>query len=71
MARTKDMTVGSPAKLIILFALPIIAGNLFQQMYNLVDTLVVGRIEGVTALAAVSSAGWLDWAVLSLAMGLA
>lgn len=71
MARTKDLTEGSVTKLILLFALPIIAGNLFQQMYNLVDTLVIGRIEGVTALAAVSSAGWLDWAVLSIAMGLA
>ncbi len=71
MSHTKDLTKGSVTKLILLFALPIIAGNLFQQMYNLVDTLVIGRVEGVTALAAVSSAGWLDWAVLSIAMGLA
>lgn len=70
-SRTKDMTQGSPAKLILLFCLPILAGNLFQQFYSLVDTLVVGRVEGVTALAAVSSAGWLDWTVLGLAMGLA
>ena len=69
--RTKDMTVGTPGKLIFLFCLPIIVGNMFQQFYSLVDTLVVGRVEGVTALAAVSSAGWLDWTVLSLAMGLA
>lgn len=70
-SRTKDMTHGNPTKLILLFCLPIIAGNLFQQLYSLVDTLVIGRVEGVTALAAVSSAGWLDWTVLSLAMGLA
>jgi len=70
-ARTKDMTTGNPTKLILLFTLPIIAGNLFQQLYSLVDTLVVGRVEGVTALAAVSSSGWLDWGVLSLAMGFA
>ncbi|MBQ8655408.1 MAG: MATE family efflux transporter [Clostridia bacterium] len=70
-ARTRDMTQGSPLKLILFFALPIIAGNLFQQLYSLVDTLVVGRVEGVAALAAVSSAGWLDWMVLSLAIGLA
>ena len=69
-SRTKDMTVGTPGKLIFTFCLPIIIGNLFQQFYSLVDTLVVGRVEGVTALAAVSSAGWLDWTVLSLAMGL-
>lgn len=68
--RTKDMTVGIPGRLIFTFCLPIIIGNMFQQFYSLVDTLVVGRVEGVTALAAVSSAGWLDWTVLSLAMGL-
>ena len=70
-SRTKDMTQGSPTKLILLFTLPILAGNVFQQLYSLVDTLVVGRVEGVTALAAVSSAGWLDWTMLGLAMGLA
>ena len=68
--RTKDMTVGTPGRLIFTFCLPIIIGNMFQQFYSLVDTLVVGRVEGVTALAAVSSAGWLDWTVLSLAIGL-
>ena len=70
-SRTKDMTVGTPGRLIFTFCLPIIVGNMFQQFYSLVDTLVVGRVEGVTALAAVASAGWLDWCVLSLAMGLA
>ena len=71
MAHTRDMTQGSPTRLILGFCLPIVAGNLFQQFYSLVDTLVVGRVEGVTALAAVSSAGWLDWLVLSIAMGMA
>lgn len=70
-SRTKDMTQGSPARLILLFCLPILAGNIFQQLYSLVDTFVVGRVEGVTALAAVSSAGWLDWTLLGLTMGLA
>ena len=70
-ARTKDMTQGSPLRLILMFSLPIIAGNLFQQFYSLVDTFVIGRVEGVAALAAVSAAGWMDWMVLSLAMGLA
>ncbi|MGN1020597.1 MAG: MATE family efflux transporter [Aristaeellaceae bacterium] len=70
-ARTRDMTKGSPLRLILAFCLPIVAGNLFQQLYSLVDTLVIGRIEGVTALAAVSAAGWLDWTVLSAAIGLA
>lgn len=70
-ARTKDMTRGNPTRLILTFCLPIVAGNLFQQLYSLVDTLVIGQVEGVTALAAVSAAGWLDWLVLGLAMGLA
>ena len=69
--RTKNMTEGNPTKLILLFSLPILAGTIFQQMYNLVDTFVVGRVEGVTALAAVSSTGWLDWTLLGLIIGLA
>ena len=65
------MTSGSPVRLILRFALPILAGNVLQQLYNLVDSLVVGRLLGVTALAAVSASGWLDWAVLSVLMGIA
>ena len=71
MAFTRDMTVGSPTRHILLFSLPILAGNALQQLYSLVDSLVVGNILGVTALSAVSSSGWLDWTVLSIAMGLA
>ena len=71
MPRIKDMTAGKPVALILAFAIPILAGNLLQQLYNLVDSLIVGRILGVTALAAVSASGWLDWAVLSIPMGLA
>ncbi len=70
MAKTRDMTTGSPTKHLILFCLPIIAGNAFQQLYSLVDSFVVGQVS-VDALTAVASAGWLDWLVLSLAMGLA
>ena len=70
MARTRDMTAGSPTKHLILFTLPIIAGNAFQQLYSLVDSFVVGQVS-VDALTAVASAGWLDWLVLSLATGLA
>ena len=70
MARTRDMTTGSPTKHLIFFTLPIIMGNAFQQLYSLVDSFVVGQVS-VDALTAVSSAGWLDWMVLSLAIGLA
>ena len=71
MARVRDLTVGSPVRLIIAFSLPVLAGNLLQQLYSLVDSLIVGQLLGVTALAAVSASGWLDWAVLSIPMGLA
>lgn len=69
--RTMNMTTGDPTRLILRFSLPLLAGTVLQQMYNLVDTLVVGRGEGVTALAAVSSTGWLDWTLLGLVLGLA
>ena len=71
LVRTKDMTAGNPVKLILVFALPILAGNMLQQLYSLVDSLIIGRLLGVTALTAISASGWLDWAVLSVPMGLA
>ena len=71
LVRTKDMTAGNPVKLILVFALPILAGNMLQQLYSLIDSLIIGRLLGVTALTAVSASGWLDWAVLSVPMGLA
>lgn len=46
-----DMTQGSPARLILFFALPLLVGNMFQQLYNMVDSIVVGRFVGSTALA--------------------
>jgi len=70
-SHTKNMTEGNPTKLILFFSLPILAGTVFQQLYNLVDTLVVGRAEGIKALAAVSSTGWLDWTLLGLIIGFA
>ena len=50
---TKNLTEGEPARLILMFTLPLIAGNIFQQLYAFVDTLIVGRFLGVEALAAV------------------
>ena len=50
------MTAGSPVKLILGFALPVLAGNMLQQLYSLVDSLIIGRLLGVTALTAVSAA---------------
>ena len=70
MAKVKDMTKGTPVKLIVTFALPMLLGNAFQQLYSLVDTAVVGKVLGTAALAAVGSAGWLDWLVLGCMLGL-
>ena len=50
--QVRDMTKGSPAKLILLFAVPLMLGNIFQQLYTMVDTIVVGQVAGVQALAA-------------------
>lgn len=65
------MTEGRPIKQIILLALPLMFGNAFQLMYTMVDAVVVGRGVGVDALAALGSADWLNWLVLSLATGFA
>ena len=54
---TKDMTTGSPLRIILLFSIPVLLGNLFQQFYNMVDTIIVGRYLGEEALAAVGSTG--------------
>lgn len=62
---TRELTTGKPLKLILLFMIPIFLGNLFQQVYNLVDTLIVGRIIGLKALAAVGSTGPMIFLIIS------
>ncbi|WP_322199900.1 MATE family efflux transporter [Acutalibacter intestini] len=69
--RIRNMTEGSPVKLLISFALPLMVGNVFQQLYTVVDTAVVGQVVGVQALAALGAADWLNWLVLSVVQGLA
>ena len=66
---TKNMTAGDPARLIFFFALPLIAGNMMQQLYSFVDTLIVGRFLGVNALAAVGCTGSLMFLALGFIMG--
>lgn len=68
---TKDMTSGNPLKTIILFSIPVLLGNIFQQFYNMVDTIIVGRYLGEEALAAVGSTGCLMFLVLGFANGIA
>ncbi len=67
---TKDMTSGNPAKLLLFFAVPLMLGNLFQQMYTMVDTIIVGKGVGVEALASLGAADWLNWLFLGLVTGL-
>lgn len=65
-----DMTKGSPLKLITKFIIPIIIGNIFQQLYSLVDTVIVGRYVGVKALAAVGATGTIMFLILGFLQGL-
>ena len=65
------MTEGSPLKLILMFAMPVLLGNVFQQFYNMADTMMVGRILGVDALAAMGATASVSGLVLGLNIGLA
>ena len=66
----RDLTVGNPTKLILRFCLPLMAGNLFQQFYNLVDSVIVGRFVGTAALSAVGCVGSLNFLVIGSVIGL-
>ena len=66
----RDMTHGSPFKLILSFWFPMLLGNLFQQVYNLADSIIVGRFVGVQAFAGVSATGSLNFMILGLLLGL-
>lgn len=65
----RDLTVGSPFKLIIAFAIPMILGNLLQQLYNFVDTMIVGQYLGVEALAGVGDTSSINFLILGFCMG--
>ena len=67
---TNDMTKGNPVKLILLFSIPLLIGNVFQQFYSMVDTIIVGRFVGVDALAAVGATGSMVFLVNGFATGL-
>lgn len=66
----KDMTQGHPGKLILGFAIPLLFGNLFQQFYNLMDTLIVGKFLGVTQLAAVGATGSVNFLIIGFCTGI-
>ena len=64
-----DMTRGKPLSLLVRFALPLMAGNICQQLYTMVDTAIVGTGVGVEALASLGAADWLNWMILGIATG--
>ena len=73
MSKITNMTTGNPSKLILGFAFPIIVTNIGQQLYTIVDTAIVGRGVGVSALAAVGCTTWIYglilWTILALTYG--
>ena len=68
--QVRDMTTCSPSKLILLFAVPLMLGNVCQQLYTMVDTVIVGQIAGVQALAALGAVEWIMWMVLGVSTGI-
>ena len=68
--KTRDLTVGTPMGLLLSFMLPLLLGMLFQQFYNMVDTMVVGKFLGVQALAGVGSTGSVNFLVIGLCNGI-
>ena len=57
----KDMTVGTPYKLLLAFAIPLLIGNVFQQLYNMVDSVIVGRFVSANALGAIGTTASLQF----------
>lgn len=66
----RDLTTGTPAKLIFLFTIPLLVGNIFQQFYNMVDMIIVGQTIGKEALAAVGATGSIIFLIIGFAQGL-
>ena len=69
MSNQIKMTAGHPGKLLLLFALPLMFGNIFQQLYTVVDTAIVGKGVGMEALAALGTVDWLNWLFIGIAQG--
>lgn len=65
----QDMTQGKPLSIILKFTLPLLVGNIFQQFYNMADTIIVGRFVGANALAAVGSTGTVMFLIIGFAQG--
>ena len=65
-----DMTQGKPVKVLLGFTIPVFIGNVFQQFYNMVDAVVVGKFVGTKALAAVGSTGTIIFLIIGFLLGL-
>ena len=66
----KDLTKGEPLKLIIIFSIPLLIGNIFQQLYNIADLVIVGRLLGVEAFASVGAVAPLFFLIMFIIVGL-
>lgn len=69
MALVQNMASGKPGKLIFSFALPLMIGNLFQQLYTVADAMIVGQVLGIAAIAAVGATEWMIWLMLGMIQG--
>lgn len=67
---TKDMTTGSPARLLLAFSMPLMLGNLFQQLYTFADALIVGQCVSASALAALGATEWLTFIMFGVISGI-
>lgn len=70
-SKTIDMTSGNPAKIIFVFSLPTMLGNIFQQGYAFADSIILGRGAGASALAMVGATDWINWLFLWAIFGFA
>lgn len=68
-SNVRDMTKGAYAPMMLAFALPLMVGNIFQQLYTVCDAAIVGRFVGVSALASIGAADWMNWGFLGIVMG--
>lgn len=69
MIESKDLTVGSPSKILIHLAMPILIGSLIQQAYTLADTIILGKFVNTEALTAVSCTSWIYWLIIGIVTG--
>ena len=69
MSKQLKLTAGHPGKLLLRFALPLMLGNVFQQLYTVVDTAIVGKGVGMDALAALGTVDWFNWMFIGIAQG--